>query len=226
MSPADLFLPTDALTNSYILVQTFAALYSNASVAINSVAGKGVELPLAAMGVSPTIMAASAESALKLHRTTKETISSVPKKFALNTQKSALDSGYMPPASLLSRINTPARVNLGNVPSKLRLMYVFERLHASTPPLGPEELSELRAFTGARVVYALAASKVAGPVTQTHLYDYRTMPQENRKHSHFGVPVSSLEVKTVDADQHKTVEGEAPRGEVSHTITHKKDKAY
>ena len=215
MSPSDLFLPADSLTNPYILVQTLAALYSNASLALNSVAGKDVDLPLAAMGISPTIIAVSAESALKLHQTTRETITGSAKQFALSAQSSALDSGYMPPATLLSRINTPTRATLGNVPSKLRLMYVFERANAGTPPLSATELSDLRAFTGARVIYALTAAKVAGPVAQTNFYDYRRLGQEKGKHSHFGVPVSALEAKVVDAKDQKTVEGKQPKGEVS-----------
>lgn len=215
MSPNDLFLPADRLTNPYILVQTLAAMYSGASVAFNSVAGKDVDLPLAAMGISPTIIAASAESALKLHRGTRGTITSSAKQLALSTQVQALDSGYMPPATILSRVNVPTRASLGNVPSKLRLMYVFERAHAGTPPLSASELSDLRAFTGARVIYALTAAKVAGPVAQTNFYDYRRLGQESGKHSHFGVPVSAVEAKVVDAKEQKTVEGEAPKGEVS-----------
>jgi hypothetical protein len=43
-NPTDLFLPVDSLTNIYPLVLTLAALYSNSSLALNSVAGKSLSL--------------------------------------------------------------------------------------------------------------------------------------------------------------------------------------
>lgn len=214
LSPEDIFLPADSLTQPYMLTQTLAALYSGATVALNSVAGPQVDLATAAAGIAPTVMAASAASALKLHEATKSTVTSGPKKFALNSQKSALDSGYMPPTTVMSRINEPTRATLGTLPNKLRLLYIFERAHSNTPPLNSETLTELRAFTGARVIYALACAQVAGTVTQTAFYDYRRDKQGREKHSHFGGPVSSLEVKLMDTDTHKNAQGQSPMGEV------------
>ncbi|KAB8360743.1 hypothetical protein FH972_024478 [Carpinus fangiana] len=206
MSPSDLFLPADALTSIYILVQTLAALYSNASVALNSVAGKEVELPAAVMGVAPTIIAASAETALKLHRDSTTNVKTAAKKLAHRAQSQALAAGYMPTTSLATKFNEPHRASIGTPPGKLRLLYIFERAHAGTPPVSSEELSDLRVFTGARVIYALTASKVAGTVTQTSYYDYRIDAATKGKHSHFGSPVSSLELKLVDSDTHKTTD--------------------
>ena len=215
MSPDDLYLPADSLTQPYILVQTLAALYHGASLALNSVAGPQVDLATAAVGVSPTIVSGSAASAAKLYNETKDTIAGGAKKMALNSQKQALEAGYMPPATVLSRINTPTRVNLGRLPDKLRLLYICERANTDAPPLTSDMLTELRALTGARIVYALTAPKVAGSVAQTAFYDYRVDQKDRQTQSHFGAPVSSVEVKLVDTDSHKNVEGQAPMGEVS-----------
>ena len=112
----------------------------------------------------------------------------------------------------MTKLNPPTTAALGTTRGKLRLLYAFERAHASTPPLSPAELSDVRAFTGARVIYALTAAKVAGAVTQTNFYDYRTESQERGKHSHSGAPVSSVEIVLKDTEGHKTtddrVEGE------------------
>ena len=213
-SPDDLFLPADSMAQPYILAQTLAALYSGVSLALNSVAGPDVELPLAAAGISPTIIAASSASALKLHNKTNSNVSGSVRKFALSSQKQALQAGYMAPSTVGSGMIRPTRATLGKVPSKLRLLYVFERAHAGTPRLSYDVLTELRAFTGARIIYGLSAAKVAGTVSQTQFYDYRHNGRDDGEHSHFGVPVSSVELKLTDTDTHKNVEGQRPLGEV------------
>lgn len=217
LDSSDLYLPADALTSVYILVQTLAALYSNASVALNSVAGKGVELSAAVMGVAPTIISASAETALKLHKESIRNVNSAAKKLAHRAQTQALSAGYMPTPSMSTKLNAPHRANIGTSPGKLRLFYVFERAHAGTPPVSSAELSDLRAFLGARVIYAFTAAKVAGTVTQTNFFDYRVEEATKGKHSHFGSPVSSLEVQLVDNDSHKTTDEKAS-GDVSSRI--------
>ncbi|KAI9664161.1 MAG: hypothetical protein M1831_002340 [Alyxoria varia] len=219
-SSSDLYLPADSLAQPYILTQTLAALYSNASIALNSVAGPNVDLPLATEGVSPTIIAVAPQSALKLHKATSTVVqNSAAKRLAHSSQTSALERGFMPPTtSLMARVNSPTRAL--DAP-RLRLLYVYERANASTPPLSPKELSDLRAFTGARVVYGLTAAKVAGPVTQTNVYDYRAEDTAGARHSHFGVPLSCIEAKVVDTKTHKT-EGDGmeegsdyvPKGEI------------
>ena len=218
IKPADLFLPADSLTSPYILIQTLAALYSNASVALHSVAGHDVELPLTVTGIAPTIIAASAESASKLHDITRSRLTSSMQKFALRGQMQAFEAGHMPRKTLLDSIMPAASVTLGNAPGKLRLIYVYERSNAESPPLSSIELAELRAFTGARIVYALTTPKVAGTVAQTHYFDYRVdNSSEDSKRpakAHFGVPVSGVEIKVVDSGEFKTIEGQRPRGEI------------
>ena len=214
LSHDDIFLPADSLAQPHMLTQTFAALYSGAVVALNSVAGPQVDLATSVAGISPTVIATSAASALKLHVVTKSVVSNGLREFALNSQKRALEAGYMPPTTAFSHVVVPTRAMLGGLPSKLRLLYVFEQLHSNAPPLNSEILTELRAFTGARVIYALAAASVAGTVTQTGFFDYRRKTQGHEEQSHFGAPMSSLEVKLVDKRTHKNTQGQSAIGEV------------
>lgn len=58
LGPSDLFLPADSLTNIHTLTLTLAALYANASVAFNSVAGQSPNLDVATQGVAPTVLVA------------------------------------------------------------------------------------------------------------------------------------------------------------------------
>jgi DNA polymerase III psi subunit len=101
---------------------------------------------------------------------------------------------------------------IGTTPGKLRLIYVAKQAGVASTPLSAEILSDLRIYTGARIIYALTAAKVAGAVTQTGLYDYRVDGSE--KCSHFGAPVTSCEILFKDTSEHKTTD-EVSTGEVS-----------
>jgi acyl-CoA synthetase (AMP-forming)/AMP-acid ligase II len=213
MTPSDTFLPAEAFTHSYSLVLTLAALFCHATVAINSVAGAGVELELAARNIAPTIVVVTAESAAKLHSNITSSITSSLKKLAHYLETRVLTSGRMPTDTFFTRLNAPTRAAVGTTPGKLRLVYVSERAGANTPPLSSNDLSDLRIYTGARVVYALSAAKVAGAVAQTNIYDYRRGVGPQNKHSHFGVPLSCVEIKLVDTASHKTTDDQS-MGEV------------
>ncbi|KAJ4311814.1 hypothetical protein N0V94_007756 [Neodidymelliopsis sp. IMI 364377] len=202
---SDTFLPADAFTNSYCLCLTLAALFSHSTVIINSVAGPGVDLTLATRSLAPTIIVVSAETALKLHSTTTASAVGSLKNLAHYLESRILASGRLPTDNLLTRFNAPARATLGTTPGKLRLVFTSERAGLNTPPLSSRDLSDLRIYTQARVVYALTAAKVAGAVAQTNVYDYR-LGAPSSKHSHFGVPLSSLEAKVRDTPTHKTTE--------------------
>jgi len=119
----------------------------------------------------------------------------------------------MPADTLLTKLNAPTKAAIGASPGKLRLMFIAERACVGLPPLSSDDLSDLRIFTGARVVYALTDAEVAGAVAQTSIYDYRRDAASKNKHSHFGVPLSSVEVKLVDTPEHKTTD-ESARGEI------------
>jgi hypothetical protein len=200
---SDTFLPADAFTNSYTLCLTLAALFAHATVIINSVAGPGVDLTLASRSIAPTIAVVSAETAAKLHSSTSTTILSGPKKLAHYLETRMLTAGRLPTDTFLTKLNAPTRAAVGTTPGKLRLLFVAERAGLNTPPLTSDDLSDLRIYTKARVVYALTAAKVAGAIAQTNVYDYRRGLSSN-KHGHFGVPLSSVEVKLKDTPQYKT----------------------
>ena len=213
LNPSDLFLSADSWTNTYALCYTLAALFSHSSIAINSVAGSGIKLSLSARSVAPTVVVASAGTAASLHAETSPGITGGLKKIAHRVQTRALDAGHMPTDSILTRFNALHRAAVGTTPGKLRLLLVSEPAGAEAPPLSSDELSDLRVFTGARVVYALTHAKVAGAVAQTSIYDYRRDGVKG-KHSHFGIPLSSVEIKLVDMGSHKTTD-ESAKGEVS-----------
>lgn len=206
---SDTFLPADAFTHSYSLCLTLAALFSHSTLIINSVAGPGVDLILASRSIAPTITVISAETAAKLHSTTSTSITSGLQKLAHYLESRMLTAGRLPTDTFLTRLIAPTRAILGTPPSKLRIVFVSERAGLNTPPLSSEDLSDLRIYTKSRVVYALTAAKVAGAVAQTNVYDYRRGTTPLNKHSHFGVPLSSVEIKLKDTPQHKTTDEQA-----------------
>lgn len=172
-------------------------------------AGPGIDLTLATRSIAPTIAVVSAETAAKLHSTTNLSVASAPQKFGHYLESRMLTAGRLPTSNFLTSLSSPARAMLGTTPGKLRLLFVSERVGLNTPPLSSEDLSDLRISTKARVVYALTAAKIAGAVAQTNVYDYRRGLTRSNKHSHFGVPLSCLEIKLKDTPQHKTTDDES-----------------
>src|SRR5438105_951684 len=109
MTPSDTFLPADAFTHSYSLALTLAALFCHTTVVINSVAGAGVELELAARNIAPTVVVVSAETAAKLHSNIASSITSSLKKLAHYLETRVLTSGRMPTDTFFTRLNAPTR---------------------------------------------------------------------------------------------------------------------
>lgn len=222
INPADLFLPIDSLANVHTLVLTLAALYSNASVALSSVAGKSPDLILATQGVAPTILVASPQTLLKAHAesTTKLGSPLAKASHALST-RSLTQGGIHSTSNFLSGFASGASPAVGTKPGKLRLVYVAERAGGDSPILSAKVLSDLRIFSGAKVVYALTTAKVAGAISQTALYDYRLCDDVE---THFGSPLTSVEVYLKDSGAHKTtddkIEGEVslPRGYIANFV--------
>lgn len=201
MNPADLFLPADSLTNVHTLVLTLGALYSNASVALNSVAGQSPDLVLATQGVAPTILVASPQTLLNSHAESASKLSSPLAKaaHALST-RSLTQEGVLSASNPLSAFASGAPA-IGTTPGKLRLVFTAERIGTESPHLSANVLSDLRVFMGAKVVYALTAAKVAGAITQTAIYDYRLCEDGN---GHFGAPVTSVELFLKDEGSNQT----------------------
>ncbi|KAK4137659.1 acetyl-CoA synthetase-like protein [Trichocladium antarcticum] len=213
MGPSDLFLPADSLANSHTLVLTLAALFSNASIAFNSVASQADDLAIATRGVSPTILVTTPSALLKTHKEASDRLASsfLASKLHWLQTRQLTQAGVMPAFSggVLSSVYANTVRPPGT--TKLRLILTAERVGAETPKLSTAVLSDLRAFTGARVMYALTAAKVAGAATQTGFYDYRVFEHETC--SHFGPPLTSTEILLRDTNEFKTTD-ERSRGEI------------
>lgn len=210
LSSADLVLPADGFAHSYVLCQTLAALFMHASIAINSVAVPGVDLELARRGVAPTVIIASAETLANLHQKETAGISSGLQKFGKYTQDQTVSAGRMPTDGILFSLLAPSSAS--TQPGKLRLILTAERLGAGSPALSSTMLSDLRIFTRSRIIYALTTAKVAGAVAQTNVFDYRR--DDGSQHSHFGIPLSSVEVKLLNKANDNQVAAQEPQGEL------------
>ncbi|CAD6452583.1 bba7797b-bae2-47ab-a55b-87d3c5f44b27 [Sclerotinia trifoliorum] len=200
----DLFLSAEPLSLIYPLILTLSALYSNASIALTSVSIKDPDLVLATKGTSPTIVVASSTTLAKLHAETKDNLtSSLYQVVHWFQTQSLVQHGVMPIATVFSRMYDHLLPIIGTTPGKLRLIYVSEPIGVPSTPLSAEMLSDLRIYTGSRIIYALTASKVAGAVSQTGIYDYR-VDDGSEKYSHFGAPPPSVEIFLKDTKEYQT----------------------
>lgn len=208
LTPDDLLLSIDSLSRSYPLSLVLAALFSNSSIALNSVAGEGVDFALSTVGISPTAIVASSRTMSEYHKKFMEPHTGIVSKIGRWFQARSLDAGTMPSSNLLTKI-----ANIGPTAEltldKLRLLFISHRADAPGEyRLSSEQLADLRIFTGARVVYALTGPGVAGAVAQTNVFDYRRQGGL----SHFGSPLSSVEVTLKghpeDAGLERAVEGQ------------------
>jgi hypothetical protein len=201
----DILLPIASLTSPYPLMLTLGALFSHATIALNSVAGDNVDFALAASNISPTIIVSSSQSALKYHDRLIQTQQGLLPRLSRYWQNKTLINGNMP--------KNPSFAPPGHrdFTSKLRLLYIYHRAEdKSSPRLSSEVLTNLKILLGVRTCYALTAPGVAGAVAQTNVYDYRQTPG---KDAHFGPPVSCVEVLLVGADE--KLGGGEPEGKVS-----------
>ena len=199
----DLVLSIDSMSRSYPLCQIMAAIFVGASVALNSVAGEGVDFALATVGVSPTVIIASSRTMSQYHDKFMEPHSGIISSIARWLQVRNLEAGVMPSHGLFSQlanIGPTAELSL----DKLRLLCISHRADADPQDrLTCGQLTDLRIFTGARVVYALTGPGVAGAISQTNIYDYRRFLGPN----HFGAPLSSVEVLLTDIPSDEKLEG-------------------
>lgn len=196
-NPDDMVLSIDSLSRSYPLCQVMAALYSNASIALNSVAGESVDFALATAGISPTVIVASSRTMSDYHKNFMRPHAGIISSLARWFQVRNLDAGVMPSHNFFSQI-----ANIGPTAElsfdKLRLLCISHRFDAGHEvSLSSEQLTDLRIFTGARVVYALTGPGIAGAITQSNIFDYRRFDGP----SHFGSPLSCLEVSLTDVPE-------------------------
>lgn len=218
-TPDDVFVPVDTLADLHTRIHTYAALASGSTVALSSVAGKHADIEAAVRNVSPTVIVVSPESLAELHIRTRGTMMELWHGMIHFFQTRTLThAGRIPEGNFFTRVNDYIRPQVGN---KLRLVFVAESAgSAESQPLSSLDLSDLRVFFKAKVVYGLKHHKVAGPVTQCNVFDYRVQKSEKastgpeRKCAHFGAPSPGLEIKLKDQGQYKADDPEGPRGEV------------
>lgn len=197
LNSEDLVLSIDSLSRMYPLCQVLAALFTNASVALNSVAGGNVDFALATVGVSPTVIIASSRTISEYYAKFMKPHSGFFSSAARWFQVRSLDSGNMPSRGFFSRLATvgpTAELSL----DRLRLLCIAHRVdEGSEVRLDYEQLTDLRVLTGARVVYALTGPGVAGAISQTNVFDYRRF----QGLSHFGAPLSTVEIHLTNVSE-------------------------
>ncbi|KIV92299.1 hypothetical protein PV10_06751 [Exophiala mesophila] len=186
LSTSDTVLSTLSFTNSYPLAWALAALYSNATLSINSVAGDGVPLDAAVSLARPSILITSPTT---ITNYLKHPSTIHPSGLAVYTGSRSLRSGNLP-----SSRGQPSSAMLSN----LRAVFIPQHIpgdtsvtSSSSSRLTSSDLSTLRLTLTARVGYALTTPLVAGAVTQTNILDYR---DKGKDVVMVGAPLSSVEI--------------------------------
>ncbi|KAJ5649359.1 uncharacterized protein N7484_003082 [Penicillium longicatenatum] len=207
-SPSDLVLSIDSLSRSYPLCLMMNALYSGASIALNSVAGEKVDFALATVGVSPTVIIASSQTMSDYHDSVMQPQTGLVSSIGRWVQARTLDAGNMPSKNIfsqLARVGPTSELSL----DKLRLLCISHRIDApASARLSSKQLTDLRIFTDARIVYALTGSGIAGAIAQTNVFDYR----RHDGPSHFGAPLSSTEITLTGVSEDTVTD--TPQGQI------------
>ncbi|KAL9130262.1 MAG: hypothetical protein Q9217_001512 [Psora testacea] len=183
MTQADTLLPLASLTDVFPLTVTLAALFSNASLALTSVSGPQAPYGSAFQSVKPNILIAHPQTLSRLCEQNEQALSGAFSKYMHKRKLETLKHGSMPKSSAVLR--------------DVRLIYTYEQADVNKESLTAAQLSNIRLFTGARVIYALTDANVAGAICQTNMLDYQTSGLKFNKPSHFGPPLSCVEVKLV-----------------------------
>ena len=177
---------------------TLAALYSNASLALNSIGGTDADYDSAFIKVSPTTVITSAETMLRFQK-----------------EKTAASFGMLSKVkyALRARALSAGRLNRARTTLGPRLIYISTGIGSQSAHLTYKQLNDVRLLTGSRTVYALTAANVAGAITQTNAFDYRITDYPSEP-SHFGAPLSSIELKLVDTATSKIADDRDPCGHI------------
>ncbi|KAL9594538.1 MAG: hypothetical protein Q9219_006979 [cf. Caloplaca sp. 3 TL-2023] len=187
LSPSDLIVSLAPLSSIHPLTVTLAVLYSNGSLALTSVSGDKAPYEAAFRGTFPTIIITSPATIKQACKAFQDLPRGLMQRYSLWRYSTSLAAGIMPKVT--------------GTAGKLRLIYVSETSRSLTRPLTFAEVGDMRVMTGARIAYAFTDPKVAGAVAQTNVYDYQV--NEGPKEATFGGPLSSVEIKMVDANGHK-----------------------
>ncbi|KAI5780825.1 hypothetical protein EDC01DRAFT_667362 [Geopyxis carbonaria] len=221
-NPTDVFVPVDSLADLYTRIHTYVALSAGSTVALSSIGGKHADLEKAVRNVNPTIIVSSPESLLELHRKTRGTMMEMWHGLIHFFQtRTLVNGGRIPQGNFFTRVNDYIRPEVG---PNLRLVFVAESGgDPNSQALNSLDLCDLRTFFKSRVVYGLKHHKVAGPVTQCNVFDYRVkMPEKlpnrskriSRKCAHFGGVTPAIEIKLRDVDNYTADSKDGPQGEV------------
>lgn len=224
LTSQDIFIPADTLSDLFTRVQTYAALASGATLALNPVSGTTTDLSRCVHRVRPTVIIASPSTLSELRRKTAGTMIEMWHRLIHFFQTRTLTvHGNIPKGNFWTRVNDYTRPDVGT-PSRLRLVITAEEAgNLESKCLNSEDLSDLRIFLSAKVVYGLKSYKVAGPVCQQNVYDYRVQPQVPkpsrakgvlRKCAHFGGVAPGVEVLTKDWEEYKAGADGGDSGEI------------
>lgn len=209
---SDIILTADTLCRPYVLCQVLAALFSHSDLILSPVAGNDVDLQTAAGQTAPTVIIASSDSVRKLHDSVCNTSHGVVELVARYAQRAALGAGRLAKDSFMAQyIERPNSDAIYLSSGKLRLIMASQPTGSRSAPMTGSELNDLRIFAGARISIALTAPNVAGAVTQTNIFDYRT--GSGQYTSHIGIPPPCVEIKLRNASD-KALESRNPMGEI------------
>lgn len=201
LSHKDMLFSALPLTSTYALSLTMAAIFANASIALNSVAGEKVDLRIASTSIKPTIVIASSETVNSFYTNyIKQNESTIGYRTRQLLPKQALANGNMPPMG--PTVGLPL-MNL----LKMRLLLIAQP-DTKESPITSNLLHRLRLATRSRIAYALTSARVFGAVTQTHILDYR----DKGDVVCVGPPLPSLELWVSGEDER--VSAKRPHGKV------------
>ncbi|EXJ93488.1 hypothetical protein A1O1_01880 [Capronia coronata CBS 617.96] len=198
LSSSDILHPTTSLTDSYTLCWTLAALNSNASVSLNSVAGDNVDLLQATALSRPTVVIASPST---VQAYLKHPDTTLPSGLSKHMSKRTLRAGTMPAKSAVTLSSSLARLRVLLIPQSTTLP-ANTRLSSAT-------LHTLRTHLQCRIGYALTTPLVAGAVAQTNILDYR----DKGDNVCVGAPLSSVEI-SLSGDE-SAMDSHTPRGKIT-----------
>lgn len=202
LSSTDSVLSTIPLTVSYSLCWSLLALFTGSTLILNSVSGPTVNTLAVTKSESqklkPTHVITDARSVPRFVRDLTETSSKsgLTGKYSSWTINRAIAQGYLP----------NGKPNY--VPSalkNLKVLYITQQdVAEKSTRITSNTLCSLRLLLGSRVSLALTSGQVAGPVTQTNIFDYR----DKGKESCVGAASASLELNlTGPEEEMKKIDG-------------------
>ncbi|KAL2891077.1 long-chain-fatty-acid--CoA ligase [Ceratocystis lukuohia] len=210
LGPKDTFVPADVLTDNFTFIMTMTAMFSNANISINSVAGKEANLSVATQCAPATVVVVSPEQLLLYHKDGMSSICGIVTKWIHGYRQRKLENfGVFPSTTgFMADMEVSNAPPLGTEDTQVRAIYVAEKT-GNKPVISSKMLSDLRALTGARVVHALTSAVAAGSIAQSLWYDYRVHEGQT---AHFGPPSPSIELILKDKGEYFTkdykIEGE------------------